>query len=140
MPGEFNLYTDIQVRFSDTDGMGHVNNAMFLSYLEFARMHYWKELTGLTEFGKADFIMARVELDYRSPIMPGETVRAHIRISRIGGSSFDFAYRLEERDSRRLLAEGKTVQACYDYSKNKVKRMAPELRAKIEKLEGDRLA
>jgi acyl-CoA thioester hydrolase len=136
MSEKFKLYTDIQVRFSDTDGMGHVNNAMFLSYLEFARMHYWKELTGLTAFGQADFIMARVELDYRSPIMPGETVRAYIQISRIGGSSFDFTYRLEERDSKRLMASGKTVQASYDYAANKVKRITPELRKKIETLEG----
>lgn len=81
-------------------------------------------------------ILARVELDYRSPILPGETVVVQIRIDRIGGSSFDFKYRMEGKTSQRLLAEGRTVQACYDYEKGKVKRMDKEFRAKIEALEG----
>ena len=136
MSEEFKVGVDVQVRFSDTDGMRHVNNAMFLSYLEFARMKYWEKLTGLSDFGKVDFILARVELDYRSPILPGETVVVQLRIDRIGGSSFDFKYRMEGKTSQRLLAEGRTVQACYDYEKGKVKRMDKDIRAKIEAFEG----
>ncbi len=136
MSEKFTVEVDVQVRFSDTDGMGHVNNAMILSYLEFARMKYWEKLTGLSEFGKVDFILARAELDFRSPILPGEAVVVKLRIDRIGGSSFDFKYRMEEKTSLRLLAEGRTVQACYDYEKEKVKRMDKDMRAKIEAFEG----
>lgn len=136
MSEKFTVAVDVQVRFSDTDGMRHVNNAVFLSYLEFARMKYWKKLTGISDFSEVDFILARVELDYRSPILPGETVVVKLRIDRIGGSSFDFKYRLEEKTSSRLLAEGRTVQACYDYEKGKVKRMDKNIRAKIDAFEG----
>ncbi|MEE8424346.1 MAG: thioesterase family protein [Elusimicrobiota bacterium] len=128
--------TPFFVRFRDTDAMGHVNNAVYLSYLEVARMSYWKRLTGITDFKKVDFILARAEVDYRFPAKTGDELVVYTRISRIGGSSFDFEYRIEEKPSGRLIAEAKTVMACFDYSKGKVKRMDPALREKIKKAEG----
>lgn len=43
---------EIQVRFADLDVMGHVNNSVYLSYFEMARVHYFGELLGYNWIGK----------------------------------------------------------------------------------------
>lgn len=135
-PSGFRTHIDILIRFRDTDAMGHVNNAVYLSYLEMARWRYWHELTGLRRPEEVDFIVARVEIDYRSPSTVGEKLRVWVRVPEISRSSFVCVYRIEEPESGRLVAEARTVQACFDYGKNKVKRIAPEIRRRIVELEG----
>ena len=136
MADRFKHTTDIFVRFRDTDAMGHVNNAVYLSYLESARQKYWEALTGLKDFTKIDLILAHCAIDFRSPAKVGEDLIVRTRVSRLGRSSFDFTYRIEEKIGGRLVAAARTVQACFDYEKGKVKRMNPEIRKKIEAYEG----
>jgi acyl-CoA thioester hydrolase len=122
----FKTTLEVQTRFRDTDAMGHVNNAVYLSYIELARMEYVKQVFGVTHYGGVDFILARAEVDYRSPTMPGETLVVGVKVSRTGGASFDFVYRVEDKASGRLVAEAKTVQVSYDYKAGKVKRLSQE--------------
>jgi acyl-CoA thioester hydrolase len=126
----------VAVRFRDTDAMGHVNNAVYSSYLEEARVAYWRRLTGLEDFTKVDLILARVEIDYRSPAFVEDELEIKIRLPRVGGSSFDFEYRVEERRSGRLVAQARSVQCLYDYKNARIKRIPPELKEKISRLEG----
>ena len=131
----FTVAVDIQVRFRDTDAMGHVNNAVYLSYLEVARMHYWQLATGLKDYRKVDIILARVEIDYRAPATVDTELKVWVRVPEIRRSSFLMDYRIEEKGTQRLIAEAKTVQACYDYAANKVKRVDETLRARMLALE-----
>lgn len=132
----FNAHVDVQVRFRDTDAMGHVNNAVYLSYLELARMHYWSRLTGLRDYKKVDFILARAEIDYRSQGLVDEDLRVWIRVAEMRRSSFVFDYRVEARPSGRLVAEARTVQACFDYAAQKVKRLSDDFRRAVSAFEG----
>ena len=99
------------VRFRDLDGMGHVNNAVFSTYLEQARLAW---------FGKdekmplEDVILARTEIDFRSPLSVGEVVEVGVRPSRLGTKSFELEYEL--RADGRLVAEAKSVLVGYDYA------------------------
>ena len=135
-PQGFKTFIDVQVRFRDTDAMAHVNNAVYLSYLELARMRYWTELTGSRDYRGVDFILARAEIDYRSPVTVDEEVRVWVRVCELRRSSFLFEYRLEEKGSGRLVAQAKTVQACYDYAARKVKRLDDPVRRAIAAREG----
>ncbi len=75
MTDEFRHRTPLQVRFRDTDAFGHVNNAVFFSYIELARIRYLLDVIQPAEpFERMPLILARVELDFRSPIMFGEDV------------------------------------------------------------------
>lgn len=132
----YKTIAEIQTRFRDTDAMGHVNNAVYLSYLELARMEYVKRVFNITHYSGVDFILARAEVDYRSPSMPGETLRVGVRVTRVGGASFDFQYRVEEAASGRLVAEAKTVQVCFDYKKNKVKRLSEKFLTTVREYDG----
>ena len=131
----FKTHVDIPVRFRDTDALGHVNNAVYLSYLETARVRYWTQLTGKFRWQDCDFVVARIEIDYRSTCTVGEELRVWIRTAALGRSSFTCEYRIEERATGRLVAEARSVQAFYDYAKRKVKRMDAGMREKIEAFE-----
>lgn len=111
----FRFSTTVDVRWRDLDAMSHVNNAVYFTYLEQARVHYLREL-GLVEDTPAGigFILAEASCAFKSPLTLGERVTVHVRVSHLGRSSFDFDYRLESEDGR-LVAEAHTTQVRYDY-------------------------
>ncbi len=130
------VVTNIQVRFRDLDAMGHVNNAVYLTYLEMARVAYYTTLMG-PRISPRDFnfILAHVEIDFRSPIHLDETVYIGIRLTRIGRTSFHFAYELREGESGRLLAEATSVQVLYDYERQRPIEIPPEFIQRVNALE-----
>lgn len=136
-PRDFKVTSPIQVRFRDTDAMGHVNNAVFLSYLEFGRMAYWKEVTGLVDFSRVKFILGRVFIEYRSPVTLTDAVMLGIRCPEIRGASYDFDYLLWDAKSGRTLAFARTTQVGYDYEKAKPMRLGDDFRSAVTAFEGD---
>ena len=72
----------VEVRFRDLDALGHVNNAVYLTYFESARMAWWMHLTHSTDLRRMDMILARAEVDFRSPAAYAE-VRGLAREQRV---------------------------------------------------------
>ncbi len=117
----FKFKTRIQLRFKDTDQMGHVNNANHLSYFELARMAYFKEvIQEKIDWTREGIILARIEVDYKSPVLLEDELWVYTRMSRIGNSSFDMEYKVVRINGELTLlaAEGKSVQVCFNYEKN----------------------
>jgi acyl-CoA thioester hydrolase len=102
------------VRFRDLDGMGHVNNAVFLTYMESARIAYLSSL-GAGPNPQQGLILARIEVDFRSPISFGEQIEVGVRAARMGTKSFELEYEL--RADGRLVGEGKSVLVGFDYTR-----------------------
>ena len=113
-----------RVRFRDLDPMGHVNNAVFLTYLEQARVAFFSEMGAATGLEEMNMIVARVEIDFRAPVRLGQEVEISVRASRFGTKSFDLDYELRAGD--RLVAEAKTVLVAYDYARARPVELPPE--------------
>jgi acyl-CoA thioester hydrolase len=124
----------VEVPYGDVDAMGHLNNVAYLRYLEWARQKYWLTMRASSDFLDIDFVVARAEIDYRSPVAMGEILEVEIHVSRLGSSSFDFAYRVTAADGR-LAAEAKTTQVCYDWSTRLKKPLSEARRREIEAFE-----
>lgn len=109
--------TPIQIRFSDVDKLGHVNNAIYLSYLELARMHYFQEVAGGIKWEREGIIMARIEIDYVAPVLLNEKLYVKTWCSRIGNKSFELSYTLYKKkdDADNEAARAKSIQVCFDY-------------------------
>ena len=103
------------VRFRDLDPMGHVNNAVYLSYIEQARCEYVLSLGAAPSIDDFPLILARTEIDFRAPIRFGDTVDVGVRTGRLGTKSFDLEYEL--RVDGRVVAEARSVQVFYDYER-----------------------
>jgi len=123
---------EIDVRFRDCDPMGHVNNAVYLTYFEAARFAWWRRAFGPTGLDDHGFIVARVEADYRKPALPGDRLLIRLRVDGMGRSSFTVAYEVLNVRTRELIAEGKSVQVAYDYAQGKSVPLSDDLRAKLE--------
>ena len=109
---------EVTVRFSDTDAMGHANNAAFNVFLEDARIAFFRSLmteTGEKFFGRG-LIVARAEIDYVKPVFFGDPLEAEVFILAVGRSSFRVGYVLRQRGHE--VARGVTVQVAYDYKTN----------------------
>ena len=129
--GSYRVSVEIDVRFRDTDGMGHVNNAVYLTYLEVARERYWREVFGLRDYRKVDIIMARVEIDFRAPIVPGDVIVVGVRASALGRRSFDFLYEGRRKADGTVVFASRSVQVMYDYQAGRTKDLSPEARETI---------
>ena len=117
----------LEVRFRDCDAMGHVNNAVYLTYLEQARFAHWRAngLAGHTlDSAPADgggpaaipgVIVARVEIDYRRAARHADVLRVHVGVAAIGRSSFTYEYEIVDAADA-LLATARTVIVRFDYA------------------------
>lgn len=132
----YKLVSEVPVRFSDTDGLGHVNNANYLSFLEVSRIDYLRSVVGRVKIEEFGVIIARIEIDYKSPVLHHEKLMVGCRVSEIGGSSIHMEYRIEEKTSGRLVAEAKSVMVAFDYALNKPVRVSDEWREKMEAYDG----
>jgi len=132
----YHLVCEVPVRFADTDAMGHVNNAVFLSYLEAARVDYIRRVFGVVEPKDYGVILARVEIDYKSPVFHHETLLVGCRVESLGGSSIMMDYRLEDKKTGRLAALAKSVMVAYDYAAGKPRRLREDWRTKMEEFDG----
>ena len=133
----FRVVTPLVPRFRDTDAMGHLNNAVYLTYFEVARTAWWAALTGSPNYHEVPFILAHTTIDFRSPAFVYERLLVGIRVARLGTSSFDCAYRIAEEESDRLVCEGRSVQVIFDYALGKSYPIPDDLRAKVRAFEGD---
>ena len=124
--------TDIQMRFRDIDGMGHVNNAVYLSYTELARTQFYMKQAHKKTLEDIDFILAHVDIDFESQAVWGDEIQVTAWPSKIGTSSFTLSYEVSEKRSGRVLARAKSVQVSYDYDKKKSKPIPPEFRRLLE--------
>jgi acyl-CoA thioester hydrolase len=135
---DFRYFHPIFVRYGDLDPQGHVNNAGFITYLEHARVSYIREL-GLwdgKDFLEIGFILARIELDYKAPILMTDTVEVGVRVSRLGNKSLDMEYLIRDPNTGKIFGEGKTVQVAYDYEDKKTIPLPENWRKIVQDYEG----
>ena len=121
----------LDVRFRDCDPMGHVNNAVYLTYLEQTRFNHWRSLWGFgdpqTPPEMPGVILARVEADYKRPARYGDTLEIRLLVTNIGRSSFRYEYEMVDEQGRTVLTAA-TVQVMYDYKTEKPVPIPEEIR------------
>lgn len=122
----------LEVRFRDLDALGHVNNAVMVTYLEVARWQWWRAWLAGRPFDEEGFLIARVEVDYRQPILITDEVRVEVHCSRVGTTSFDLLYRVFRAQDGATLAEARTVQVMLDFATQTPAPLRPETRAWLE--------
>ena len=109
----------VTIRWRDLDALGHVNNAVYLTYLEQTRFSHWRALWGFGSPqlppGMPGVILARVECDYRKPATYGETLEIRMTVAELGRTSFRYEYEIVDEQGT-TVATAKSVQVMYDYA------------------------
>lgn len=114
--------------------MGHVNNAVYLTYLEQARFAHWRALWGFSlealPSGAPGVILARAEIDYRLPARYGDALEVRIALAGIGRTSFTYEYEIVA-ESGALVTAARTVQVMYDYTAQRPVPVPDEVRQRL---------
>lgn len=121
----------IHVTFRDLDYFGHVNNAVYFSYFEWARTLLWFELVGRRNPREIGFIVARAECDFRQQIGL-EPIEVLVRIDEMRTTSLDFVYEIRKNGGGELAATGKVVVVLFDWTTNAKRAITDELRRRVE--------
>ena len=128
----------LQVRFRDCDPLGHVNNAVYLTYLEQARFTLWRNQLGFVAKSAGDpgprglgFILARAECDFRAQARYGDWLDIKLSLGEFGRSSFSYTYEIVDAEKGTLVAAAKTVLVWFDYDAQKPSPLDDATKAKL---------
>ena len=136
----FKYKTVIETRFADFDMMGHVNNAVYFTYMEIARAKYWNHAIQW-DWKKTGVVIAKASLDYILPVFLEDNISIYVRTSRIGNSSFDLDYLFIKlvNGKEEICAKGKTTCVAFNYATKSSFPVPNDERARMvsfEQLEG----
>lgn len=127
-PDSFAHWTELTVRFRDLDALNHVNNAVFNTYFEEARINFINEIP---EFKKSmsegkSFMLVHIELDYIKPIELHETILVGTSVEEYGNTSIKGFQAIYSKGNSELKAVAKTTGVWFDLNTNKPTKL-PEI-------------
>jgi acyl-CoA thioester hydrolase len=104
--------TTVGVRYRDLDTMGHVNNAVYATYMETARTEFFREVLDIDVAAVGGVVVASLSLEFHAPLTGTGPVTVSLWVPEMGETSCTFAYEIR-RDDRRV-ADGETTLVTLD--------------------------
>ena len=123
---------ELPVQFRDIDVMGHVNHAVYLQYMETARVELARSLGQVTRGFRSNFILASARCEFKKPIIDERRITVTVWVSRIGDRSWDLDYSIQG-PKRVEYAVGRTTQVAYDYKTRSAVQISRKLKRGLEK-------
>ena len=114
---DFTFKHSIQTRWRDMDAFRHVNNATFLTYIEDARILFFKRWN--INLKEKSLIVASVKIDYMNQLLHPTNIIIAQKVSRIGNKSFDILSALFNEKNSQLICTSTITSVCYDFIKEK---------------------
>lgn len=114
--------SEIDIRFRDLDALGHVNNAVYMTYVEQARVHYFDYVFGnRNDWDQWGVLLARTEINYFRPLLFKENAKCRMKCTSLGNKSMEFTFDIfkEENNEEIQIANGVNILVCYNHSENK---------------------
>ena len=124
----------LPVQFRDIDRMGHVNHAVYLQYMETARVELAIRIGIIRDVSSSSFIVAMAHCEYKKPIRDERQVTVSCWVSRIGERSWDLDYTVGS--GRAEFAIGRTTQVGYNYKSRSTVRISGKLRKGLKRYLG----
>jgi acyl-CoA thioester hydrolase len=136
----FEYTAEVDVRYTDIDTYGHVNNATYATYFEEARIDYLHDVVNCGEAllsgseSGTGMVIANLEVDYIQPVQISDSVAVAVRVPRLGEKSFPFEYEVRTEDG--VAATGETTVVTYDRDTESSRPIPEDWRDAITKFEG----
>ncbi|UOQ43874.1 acyl-CoA thioesterase [Halobacillus salinarum] len=121
---------EVNVRFCETDLLGHVNNNNFFVYMEDSRIQFFKDLNLVAD--DWNFILASTKCDFIKQVYFNQTLLIQSHVMKIGNTSFHLEQDMYEKDSGELVAKGTSVIVQFDFHSQKSVPLTDEMRAELE--------
>jgi acyl-CoA thioester hydrolase len=133
---KFKFKMKLDIRWSDMDEMRHVNNAVYLTYFEQARVYYFHE-SCKWDWKEIGAILANSHVDYLKPVVFPNPTYVYVRTSKLGNKSFEIHYLITSfvNGKEELTTTGYTVMVLFDYKTNQSVVMPEHLKQKLRDYE-----
>ena len=133
----FKHQMSVQIRFSDIDMLGHVNNAVYMNYFDMAKTKYFQAVHNAKDWSRMDVVVANVSVDFLSPVFFNEIIIVKTKITRLGNKSFDMIQQIELADSGEVKTISRSVMVGFDISTNSSKPLTECWKEQVREFEGD---
>ncbi|MFO0737010.1 MAG: thioesterase family protein [Labilithrix sp.] len=122
----------IPVAWGEMDAYGHVNNAVFLRWLETARIRWFEDVAYPEADGKTGPVLRTALVEYLLPVKYPDTVQVTARPTKLGRSSVTLAYEVTSDAQRVVVAKGESVVVFADFVAGGSVPLPDDARARIE--------
>lgn len=142
MKSSFHLLVPMEVRWADMDSMGHVNNAVYFTYCESARMRYF-DAVDMFEHQEQEShgpALAAANLNFRQQVRYPAELEVGVRTVSLSRRSFELDYAIFRKGTEEVVADGSSVVAWVDYDAGKAIPLPQALRESIQHFEGGNLS
>lgn len=124
-----------QLRFSDVDTFGHVNNSVYFSLFDMCKTRYFTDVVGPGALDEMSIVVANIEATFLRPIFYPDEIDILTAITRLGNKSFTLCQRVINRRTREVKCECQTVMVCYNARERRSMAMPETFKAKIRAYE-----
>lgn len=128
-PDSYSFWTDVTLRFSDEDRMGHINNCAYAAFFEAVRVSY---IDSFHPAGRIDTVLVNLNIDYRRETRFPGVVNVAARLMHAGNTSFSSGYGVF-RDGE-CLATCVATNVYFDVELRKAAPPPPDTRAAMMRL------
>jgi len=130
-PGGELFELPLRVEAADIDDLNHVNNVVYLRWVQDVAIAHWKVLATPAEQAEVAWVAVRHEIDYRYPAIPGDGIIARTWVGAASGLRFERHTEILRARDRKLLARARTVWCPVDARTGRPKEVSPQLRARF---------
>jgi acyl-CoA thioester hydrolase len=124
--------TTVNIRFCETDALGHVSNTSYFIYLEEARIRMFEELGYGSDIKEWRFILASTKCDFINQAFFGQRLKIETNVSKIGNKSFQLVHRILDEKTGTLIALGESTVVYFNFETQKSEPIPDDLRKQLE--------
>ncbi|MDE5987590.1 MAG: acyl-CoA thioesterase [Prevotella sp.] len=133
----FRYQMPAQLRFSDIDKFGHINNSVYFSLFDMCKTRYFIDVFGQHVFDNLGIVVAHVNADFLAPIFYPDEIALQTKITHLGTKSFTLLQRAINTRTKEVKCECTTVMVFFDTVHNRSIEMPESFKRKIAEYEGD---
>ncbi|MGM9861865.1 MAG: acyl-CoA thioesterase [Muribaculaceae bacterium] len=128
--------TPVQIRFNDIDILGHLNNAVYLQFLDLAKAAYFRDvLAEAFDFNAIELVIVHIDIDFYAPSFIDTPLQVLTAVTRIGDRSLTVEQRVVSADTAEVKCVASTVLAGYDHTTHASAPISPAWRSRISAYE-----
>ncbi|WP_420828016.1 acyl-CoA thioesterase [Metabacillus crassostreae] len=124
--------TTVNVRFCETDALGHVNNTSYFIYLEEARVQFFEEIGYEMNTNEWQFILASTKCDFIGQAFFNQKLIITTEVSKIGTKSFHLSHSIHNKDTVELVARGEAIIVYFNFELQKSMPLSSDLKSALE--------
>ena len=125
-----------QIRFSDVDQFGHMNNSVYFSLYDLAKTAYLRDVLGPQDWSKFGMVVANLNADFLAPVFFSDNLVIETSILHLGTKSFTLLQRAVSEETREVKCQCRTVMVAFDVTNQTPMAIPQACKDAISKYEG----